>query len=151
MSKNKFDRNPVPDSVSEFSVPDSIPEVSVLDSIPEVSVPKINPETEKPVDTNDGLHANEITSNPNLLINPDFKINQRGLSTYDSAAASSGHVCAEGYKSVRLRKEPNENAEVVTTVPVGENVLMGETINGWTKVNWSSFSGWMMDKYIVRH
>lgn len=113
MSKNKFDRNPVPDSVSEFSVPNSIPEVSV---------PKTNPETEKPVDTN------------------------------DSAAASSGCVHAEGYKSVRLRKEPNENADVVTTVPVGENVLIGETINGWAKVNWSSlFSGWMMDKYIVRH
>ena len=112
MSKNKFDRNPVPDSVSEFFVPDSIPEVSVS---------KTNPETENPVDTN------------------------------DSAAASSGHVYAEGYKSVRLRKEPNENAEVVTTVPVGENVLIGETINGWTKVNWSSFSGWMMDKYIVHH
>lgn len=100
MSKNKFDRNPVPDS------------------IPEVSVP----ETEKPVDTN------------------------------DSAAASSGCVYAEGYKSVRLRKEPNENAEVVTTVPVGENILIGETINGWAKVNWSNlFSGWMMDKYIARH
>ena len=108
MSKNKFDRNPVHDSVSELSISDSIPEVSV-------------PETEKPVDTN------------------------------DFAAASSGCVYAEGYKSVRLRKEPNENAEVVTTVPVGENVLIGETINGWTKVNWSSFSGWMMDKYIVHH
>lgn len=118
MSKNKFDRNPVPDSVSEFSVPDSIPEVSVPDSIPEVSVP----ETKKPVDTN------------------------------DSVVASSGCVYAEGYKSVRLRKEPNENAEVVTTVPVGENILIGETINGWAKVNWSNlFSGWMMDKYIVRH
>ena len=108
MSKNKFDRNPVPDSIPEVSVPDSIPEVSV-------------PETGKPVDTN------------------------------DSAAASSGYVYAEGYKSVRLRKEPNENAEVVTTVPVGENILIGETINGWAKVNWLSFSGWMMAKYIVRH
>ena len=112
MSKNKFDRNPVPDS---------IPEVSVPDSIPEVSVSKTNPETENPVDTN------------------------------DFAAASSGCVYAEGYKSVRIRKEPNENADVITTVPVGENILLGETINGWTKVNWSSFSGWMMDKYIVHH
>ena len=33
-------------------------------------------------DTLDGLHANEIASNPNLLINPDFKINQRGRSVY---------------------------------------------------------------------
>ena len=104
MSKNKFDRNPVPDS------------------IPEVSIPKTNPEMENLVDTN------------------------------DSVAASSGCVYAEGYKSVRLRKEPNENADVVTTVPVGENILLSETINGWTKVNWSNlFSGLMMDKYIVRH
>ena len=117
MSKNKFDRNPVPDSIPEVSVPESTSEFSIPDSMPEVSVP----ETEKPVDTN------------------------------DSAVASSGHVHAEGYKSVRLRKEPNENAEVVTTVPVGENVLMGETINGWTKVNWSSFSGWMMAKYVIDH
>ena len=33
-------------------------------------------------DTLDGFHAKEITSNPNLLINPDFKINQRGSTTY---------------------------------------------------------------------
>ena len=105
---------------------DSIPEISVPSSVSEFSIPSSIPEisvpeTEKPVDTN------------------------------NSAAVSSGCVYAEGYKSVRLRKEPNENAEVVTTVPVGENVLIGETINGWTKVNWSSFSGWMMDKYIVHH
>ena len=115
MSKNKFDRNPVPDSVSEFSIPDSIPEISVPETNQET-----NSETETPAVTND-LHT-------------------------------EGRVYAEGYKSVRLRKEPNENAEVVTTVPVGENVLIGEIINGWAKVNWSNlFSGWMMDKYIVRH
>ena len=33
-------------------------------------------------DTVDGLHANEIASNPNLLINPDFKINQRGNTAF---------------------------------------------------------------------
>ena len=109
MSKNKFDRNPVPDSVSEFSVPDSIPEVSV---------PKINQETEKPT---------------------------------KAKANCEGRVYAEGYKSVRLRKAPNENAEVITTISVGENIIFGDTINGWTKVKWSSFSGWMMDKYVIDH
>ena len=134
MSKNKFDRNPVHDSVLEFSVPDSIPEVSVS---------KTNPETENLVDTNN-------SANPNLLINPDFRINQRRQAEY-TGAASSGCVYAEGYKSVRLRKEPNENADVVTTVPVGENVLIGETINGWAKVNWLSFSAWMMARYVIDH
>ena len=118
MSKNKFDRTPVPDSALEFSLPDSVSEFSVPDSIPEVSVSKTNQETEKPIK----VRAND-----------------------------EGRVYAEGYKSVRLRKEPNENAEVVTTVPVGENILIGETINGWTKVNWSSFSGWMMTKYVMDH
>ncbi len=40
-------------------------------------------------DTLDGLHANEIASNPNLLINPDFGINQRGLTTYSGTSAYS--------------------------------------------------------------
>ena len=103
---------------------DSMPEISVPNSIPEVSVPETNQETNSETETS--AIANDLRA--------------------------EGRVYAEGYKSVRLRKEPNENAEVVTTVPVGENVLIGETINGWTKVNWSNlFSGWMMDKYIVRH
>ena len=34
--------------------------------------------------TLEGLHANEIASNPNLLMNPDFKINQRELADYSS-------------------------------------------------------------------
>ena len=29
-------------------------------------------------DTLDGKHANEIANNPNMLINPDFRVNQRG-------------------------------------------------------------------------
>lgn len=38
-----------------------------------------------PADTLDGLHANEIASNPNLLINPDFRINQRAETSYSTA------------------------------------------------------------------
>lgn len=36
-------------------------------------------------DTLDGLHANEISSNPNLLINPNFRINQRAETSYSTA------------------------------------------------------------------
>lgn len=102
--------------------------VPATDSMPEISVPNSIPEVSVP-------EINSETEKPIKV-----RVNDEG------------RVYAEGYKSVRLRKEPNENAEVVTTVPVGENVLIVETINGWTKVNWSSlFSGWMMDKYIVCH
>ena len=104
MSKNKFDRNPVPDSIPEVSIPETKQET--------------NSETEKPI---------------------KVRVNDEG------------RVYAEGYKSVRLRKAPNENAEVITTIPVGENIIFGDTINGWTKVSWSSFSGWMMEKYVIDH
>ena len=104
MSKNKFDRAPVTDSIPEVSVPDSIPEVSISET------------------------------------------------TQETKANCEGCVRAETYKSVRLRKAPNENAEVITTIPVGEKITLGETVNGWTRVNWSNlFSGWMMDKYVVRY
>lgn len=114
MSKNKFDRTPVTDSIPEVSVPKSVSEVSIFETNQET-----NSET-------------EMSANANNLL-------------------ATGHVHAEGYKSIRLRKEPNENAEVITTIPVGENIVFGDTINGWTKVNWSGFSGWMMDKYVIDH
>ena len=113
MSKNKFDRNPVPDS---------IPEISVPENISEFSVPETNQETNSETETS--AIANDLRA--------------------------EGRVYAEGYKSVRLRKAPNENAEVITTVPVGEVIHIGETVNGWTRVNWSNlFSGWMMTKYVM--
>ena len=92
------------------------------DSIPEISVPEINQEPIPETEKTIKVRVND-----------------------------EGRVCAEGYKSVRLRKEPNENAEVIATIPVGENIIFGDTINGWTKVKWSSFSGWMMDKYVIDH
>ena len=104
MSKNKFDRTPVTDSIPEVPIPETKQET--------------NSETEKPI---------------------KVRVNDEG------------RVYAEGYKSVRLRKAPNENAEVIATIPVGENIIFGDTINGWTKVKWSSFSGWMMDKYVIDH
>lgn len=79
------------------------------------------------------------------------KTNSETAKTMETKANCEGRVHAEGYKSVRLRKYPKENAEVITTIPVGENITFGDTINGWTKVNWSSFSGWMMEKYVIDH
>ena len=39
-------------------------------------------------DTLDGKHANEIANNPNMLINPNFVINQRGGNIYSYSVAS---------------------------------------------------------------
>ena len=58
---------------------------SDLSGVPDLSeyaktadVPNIKVNAAVDADTVGGLAANEIATNPNLLINPDFKINQRG-------------------------------------------------------------------------
>lgn len=45
-------------------------------------------------DTLDGKHANEIASNPNQLDNPNFKINQRGMTEY----ADAGIYCVDRWR-----------------------------------------------------
>ena len=106
---------------------DSIPEISSPSSVSEFSFPNSIPEVSVP------------------------EINSETEKTIKVRVNDEGRVYAEGYKSVRLRKAPNENAEVITTIPVGENIIFGDTIDGWTKVKWSSFSGWMMGKYVIDH
>lgn len=100
------------------------------DSIPEVSVPKSEEMAAVETET-------ETASEPleRKLVFPP-----------------KGRVCAEGFKKVRIREEPNTNAKIIAEVPVGEDVILGETANGWTKVNWSNlFEGWMSDKFIARY
>lgn len=104
--------------------------IPAKDSIPEVSV--LKPEEMATVET-----ETETASEPleRKLVFPP-----------------KGRVYAEGFKKIRIREEPNTNAKIVAEVPVGEDVTLGETANGWTKVNWSNlFEGWMMDKYIARY
>ena len=48
-------------------------------------------------DTLDGLHANEIASNPNLIDNPDFKVNQRG-STIGTNTTGVPEYCVDRWK-----------------------------------------------------
>ena len=55
-------------------------------------------------DTVDGLHANEIASNPNLLINPDFAINQRGKTEY----SASGYTVDRWQISNSARLTPHD-------------------------------------------
>ena len=98
------------------------------DSIPEVSVPKFE-------ETDAAETETVVEPTERKLVFPP-----------------KGRVYAEGFKKGRIREEPNTNAKIVAEVPVGEDVILGETANGWTKVNWSNlFEGWMMDKYIARY
>lgn len=56
-------------------------------------------------DTVDGLHANEIASNPNLLINPDFAVNQREI-TSASVGTSSVYIADMWYSQRAIISRP---------------------------------------------
>ena len=52
-------------------------------------------------DTLDGKHANEIANNPNMLINPDFRVNQRGQNEY-----STGYTVDRWYSPGKCSAAP---------------------------------------------
>lgn len=56
-------------------------------------------------DTVDGLRANEIASNPNLLTNPDFAVNQRGI-TSASGGTSTVYIADRWYSQRAIISRP---------------------------------------------
>ena len=89
-------------------------------------------------DTVDGLHANEIASNPNLTVNPDFKVNQKGLTSF------SGN----GYTVDHWRMYKHSSTSTYGTVSVIDNGI--HVASGGTKLdthiqqyieNWKSLEG----------
>lgn len=89
-------------------------------------------------DTLDGLHANEIASNPNLLINPNFSVNQRGQDAYSAAAYTVDHWYKNyaGTVSVLDDKISLSNNTVLRqaledyTHLVGQNMTLSIKVNG---------------------
>lgn len=66
-------------------------------------------------DTLDGLHANEIASNPNLLINPDFEINQRGQTEYNTDGYTVDRWT--GYSECPIKVVLNDG--YISVIPLG--------------------------------
>ena len=103
-------------------------------------------------DTLDGLHANEIATNPNLLINPDFRVNQQGKSEYiGTTECWDKWTVNEGWHTVRSSDDkaaiftcrtPHVNSWVVNqNIPnykdyIGKTVTFSAyVITGSTKFN----------------
>ena len=64
--------------------------------------------------TLNGFHANEIASNPNLLINPNFKINQRGSDEY-----SSEDYCVDGWRIYKDGKVTKTDSGIIISLKDG--------------------------------
>lgn len=86
-------------------------------------------------DTVDGLHANEIASNPNLLINPDFSINQRGQMEYLGAVYG-----LDGWKG-----------DAYSKVQVLDNGRVRVTVTGAVNTEWYALKQMLEDMPIGTH
>ena len=81
----------------------------------------------------DGLHANEIASNPNLLINPCFTVNQLGKTEYKGAVnnvdkwvgASAGTkiTTTNGYKIGFVSGTSSQTAIVIQYVDIAPSIV----------------------------
>ena len=70
-------------------------------------------------DTVDGLHANEIASNPNLLINPDFTINQRAQTEYTITGFTVDHWFSQRFFTIT---PITTGIRIVPTEAISENL-----------------------------
>lgn len=58
-------------------------------------------------------------------------------------------VCAESGRTVNLRKTASTSGTILTHVPVGAIVLVGEETNGFAAVTYGSYTGYMMTKFLT--
>ena len=80
-------------------------------------------------DTVGGLHANEIASNPNLLTNPDFKINQRGVT---GTFSEVGKYFVDRWKLVSGTVTVNDDGSITLNGKISqtfENPIDADTIS----------------------
>ena len=57
-------------------------------------------------------------------------------------------VDAKREANVRLRAEPKKNAAVYTTVKSGKSLIILEMLDGWARVEYEGFHGYMMSDYL---
>lgn len=55
---------------------------------------------------------------------------------------------AEG-RTVNLRKRPNSSGDLLDRVPIGAEVTVNESAQGWAQVSWNGKTGYMMDKFLT--
>lgn len=57
-------------------------------------------------------------------------------------------VTAQTGQTVNLRKKTSTKSALVERVPVGSVVKISEQVNGWSKVVYKKWSGWMSNQYL---
>ena len=68
----------------------------------------------------------------------------------EASVESVMRVYAENQKPVRMRKRPDTNAETIIKVPVGELVQVKEAADGWSKISYRNYTGYMMQEFLVQ-
>lgn len=67
--------------------------------------------------------------------------------TVSSYAASMGGGVVTA-SALNLRTQPNTTSDIVTTAPRGSSVIIAEEVNGWYRVWYDGYSGYMSGEYL---
>lgn len=79
---------------------------------------------------------------------PQYEETEVEIETETEVEVEEVVVYAKTTAQVRLRKEPNTNCEVVTSVPSGTKTLMLEEADGWYKVSYNGQEGYIRADYV---
>lgn len=59
-------------------------------------------------------------------------------------------VVAESGSTVRMRKQPTTDSTTIAKVPLGEEVQVNESAQGWAQITYGGKTGYMMTKYLKK-
>lgn len=51
--------------------------------------------------------------------------------------------------TVNMRSKPNQSANLVERIPIGETVIILEQKPEWSKCSWGRFRGWIMNQFLI--
>ena len=77
------------------------------------------------------------------LVNTEYDVEE------GDAPMQKMQVYAESGRTVNLRKTASTSGTILTHVPVGATVLVGEETNGFAAVTYGSYTGYMMTKFLT--
>lgn len=64
----------------------------------------------------------------------------------DSSSSKKGTISAKPY--LNMRTTPSTSAKILTTIPDGTAVTIIESTNGWHKVTYNGYTGWVNSSYV---
>lgn len=75
-------------------------------------------------------------------------VESSNIKTENTVTIRTLRVTAQSGKTVNLRKTMSAKSQLVERVPIGSIVQYCQSANGWIKIRYKKWSGWMMSCYL---